>query len=248
MSVESERDIESLKRIGSIVSSTVQEMFQQLRIGMTTRELDEIGSKILARHGASSAPKLCYGFNGSTIISVNEEVAHAIPSNRRIQDGDLVNIDVSAELNGYFADTGYTRPIGNAAAVTHELCLASKEALLEALKFVKSGERISSVERAIRRVANKRGFSVIENLSGHGVGRHVHEKPWYIPDFGNRKDTRRFKKGCVLTIEPFLSTGPRHAFDTPNGWTLVTPKGNYTAQFEHTVIVTDGDPIILTAA
>ncbi|MCH6256157.1 type I methionyl aminopeptidase [Puniceicoccaceae bacterium K14] len=248
MSVESEKDLESLRKIGRIVASTVQEMFRHLRVGMTTHELDQVGAEILARHGANSAPKLCYGFNGSTIISINEEAAHAIPGNRRIHEGDLVNIDVSAELGGYFADTGYTRPVGRAHPITHRLCAASQEALAEALKCVKAGSPISSVEHAIRKVARKRGFSVIENLAGHGVGRHIHEEPNYVPDFGNRKDKRRFKKNCVLTIEPFLSTGPRHAYNTSDGWTLVTPKGNYTAQFEHTIIVTDGDPIILTAA
>ncbi len=248
MSVESNQDIESLKRIGSIVSTTVGEMFRRLRIGMTTRELDEIGREVLERHGARPAPELCYGFSGSSMISINEEVAHAIPGERKIEDGDLVNIDVSAELDGYFADTGYTMPIGNAPPVTRRLCVASQEALDEALKFVRSGQRISRVEQAIREVALRRGFSVIENLAGHGTGRHIHEEPSYIPDFGNRNDSRRFEKGSVLTIEPFLSTGPRQAYDSPDGWTLVTPKGNYSAQFEHTVVVTDSKPIILTAA
>ena len=248
MSIESKEDVRALKEIGKIVSSTVHEMFSSIRVGMTTRQLDSIGKMILDGYGARPAPRLCYGFEGSTMISINEEAAHAIPGERVIQYGDLVNIDVSAELNGYFADTGFTMPIGRAPAMTHKLCNASQEALHEALKYVRTGERISSVEKAIRRVARKHGFSVLENLVGHGVGRHIHEEPSNIPDYGNRRDRRRFEKGTVLTIEPFLSTGPRFAADSHDGWTLVVPHGNYSAQFEHTVIVTDGDPIILTAA
>ena len=132
MSIGSKKDLEALRRIGFIVALTVQEMFRALRIGMTTAELDEVGRQVLEQHGARSAPKLCYGFAGSTMISINEEVAHAIPGARRIQDGDMVNIDVSAELNGYFADTGSTRPVGNASEVAHRLCEASQEALAQA--------------------------------------------------------------------------------------------------------------------
>ena len=223
-------------------------MFRAIRIGMTTRELDRIGEMILGDFGATPAPKLCYGFPGSTMISINEEVAHAIPGERTICDGDMVNIDVSAELNEYFADTGYTMPVGEAAPVAFGLCSACKEALSEALRFVKSGERISTVELAIRNVAKRRSFSVIENLTGHGIGRHIHEEPSNVPYFRNRWARRVFKKGTVLTIEPFLSTGPRHVFDSGDGWTLVTRRGNLTAQFEHTVLVTDSEPEILTAA
>ena len=229
-----------------MVSCTIKEMFRAARIGMTTVQLDSLGGMILNDFGARSAPHLCYDFCGHTMISINEEVAHATPGSRKIRNGDLVNIDVSAELNGYFADTGYTMPIGNAPAVTYRLCNASKEALAEALNVVQTSRRISDVESAIRRVAEKRGFSVIENLTGHGVGRHIHEEPSNVPCFGKRNDKRRFKKGTVLTIEPFLSTGPRYAMNSGDGWTLVTPKGNFTAQFEHSVVVTDEDPIILT--
>ena len=248
MSVTTKKDLEALKRIGYIVAFTVQEMFRALRIGMTTAELDRVGREILEGFGAQPAPKLCYGFAGTTMISINEEVAHAVPGNRRIQSGDLVNIDVSAELDGYFADTGSTQPVGDAPEVTHRLCAASKEALDEALRMVRARGRIADVAKAIRKVAKRHGFEVVENLAGHGVGRHLHEEPSHVPNFLDRRDRRRFQKGTVLTIEPFLSTGPKRAKEAPDGWTLISAPGHFTAQFEHTVVVTDGAPIILTAA
>ena len=248
MSIESPADLAALKRIGFIVAHTVKCMFEEARVGMSTAELDAVGKRILDEHGARPAPKLCYGFQGSTMISVNEEVAHAIPGDRVLQNGDLVNIDVSAELDGYFADTGSTRPIGVAAPQLYDLCDASREALSQALLQVRAGAKIHAVAKAIKKVAHKRGYSVIENLTGHGVGRHIHEAPHHVPDFKNRLDKRRFKRGMVLTVEPFLSTGPKKAHESSDGWTLLTPKGNYTAQFEHTVVVTDGAPLILTAA
>lgn len=248
MSIESPEDLAALRRIGFIVADTVKKMFAYARIGMTTAELDAFGKSILDGYGARPAPKLCYGFRGSTMISINEEVAHAIPGDRILRNGDMVNIDVSAELDGYFADTGFTRPIGFAEPKLHELCAAGQEALRLALLAVTDGGRMADVAKAIRGVARRRGFSVIENLTGHGVGRHIHEPPHHVPNFTKKADRRRFKKGTVLTLEPFLSTGPRQALESADGWTLVTPKGHHSAQFEHTVVVTDSEPLILTAA
>lgn len=248
MSIETPEDLAALKRIGFIVAHTVKTMFEQLRVGMTTAELDAIGAEILKDFGARPAPKLCYGFGGATMISVNEEAAHAIPGQRVLRSGDLVNIDVSAELDGYFADTGFTRPIGLAEPRLHDLCSASQEALRQALGHARAGQKIAKVADAIRSVARDRGFSVIENLTGHGVGRHIHESPRHVPNFHARRDRRRFRKDTVLTLEPFLSTGPRHASETADGWTLITAPGHHSAQFEHTVIITDDEPLILTAA
>lgn len=248
MSIEGNEDIEGLKRVSSVVVEAVHAMFERMKVGMTTRELDAIGAAVLERHGARAAPALCYGFPYSTMISINEEVAHGIPSERVICEGDLVNIDISAELRGYFSDTGFTMPVGSGNLRAERLCEASQIALKEALNVARHGRRISDVEKAVRKVARKYGFSVIENLVGHGVGRHLHEEPENIPSWGDRNDNRRFVEGTVLTIEPFLSTGPRKVFDKGDGWTVMTEKGNLTAQFEHTIIITRGDPIVLTAA
>lgn len=248
MSVESYEDIHGLQKVSGVVVEAMQRMFAAMEPGVTTVELDAIGAEVLAKHGARAAPSLCYGFPYATMISINEEVAHGIPSSRVIREGDLVNIDISAELDGYFSDTGFTKPLGDTNVLANRLCSASQRALDAALSVARHGRKISDVERAIRKVARTAGFSVIENLVGHGVGRHLHEEPHNIPSWGDRKDDRRFVEGMVLTIEPFLSTGPRRVHDKGDGWTVVTQAGNLTAQFEHTIIITRNAPIVLTAA
>lgn len=246
MTVQSQQEILALQTIGRIVALTLQAMSDALVEGMTTAELDQIGRKMLASYGARSAPELCYQFPGATCISINEQAAHGIPGKRKIRKGDLVNIDVSAELNGFFADTGASIPFGPVTPLAKRLCAATKEALQAALKVAKAGNKIADVQKAINRVADRHGFSVIQNLAGHGIGRHIHEEPHFIPDYSRANDRRRFQKGSVLTLEPFLTTGPRYARETSDGWTLATKAGNFTAQYEHTIIITESEPIILT--
>jgi len=247
MTIQSKQDMIALKEIGRIVAHTLQVMLDALEEGMTTLELDQIGRKILASYAARPAPELVYGFPGATCISINEQVAHAIPGKRKIRQGDLINIDVSAELNGYFADTGASVPFGPVAPVAKRLCDATQEALQQCLKVAKAGNTMADLQKAINRVAERNRFSVIQNLAGHGIGHHLHEEPRHVPDNSREKDRRRLQKGMVVTLEPFLSTGPREAKEMADGWTLVTPAGHFTAQYEHTIIVTDTEPIILTA-
>ena len=246
MTIQTKEDVTHLRKIGEIVALTRQAMINALAVGMSTQELDQIGRDVLTRHGARPAPELCYGFPGATCISINEQVAHAIPGPRKIRNGDLVNIDVSAELDGYFADTGASVPVGNTPAVAKRLCAATQEALQSCLHVARAGNKMAELQRVIQQTAQRNRFSVIQNLAGHGIGRHLHESPSHVPDNSKGKDRRRFQPGMVLTIEPFLSTGPTYAKDTGDGWTLVTAPGYWNAQFEHTLIITDGEPIVLT--
>jgi methionyl aminopeptidase len=246
MSIGSKKDILGLQRVGQVVVEAVHEMKAAIKPGITTHELDAIGRRVLQRHGARPAPELFFGYPGATCISINEEVAHAIPGGRRIRSGDLVNIDVSAELDDYVADTGASIPVGQVAPVVQPLCDATVEALHAALQVARAGRPMAGVREAFERVAQRRGFTIIKNLSGHGVGRHLHEEPRYVPDFTRRKDRRRFHKGMVLTLEPFLSTGAHLATTGQDGWTLLTAKGHYTAQYEHTIIITESRPIVVT--
>ena len=246
MTVQSVDDIQGLQRVGQVVALTLKTMQAALTPGITTATLDQIGRQVLEKHGAQPAPAYFYDFPGATCISVNEEAAHAIPGQRKIRHGDLVNIDVSAILDGYVADTGATIPVGKVSPVAAHLCTATQKALQAALKAVKAGNRMADVQQAIERVAHAHRFTIIENLAGHGVGRHIHEEPEHIPDYGRHKDRRRFQKGMVLTLEPFLSTGARFAQEQQDGWTLAVKKGHLTAQYEHTVIVTEREPILVT--
>lgn len=246
MTIESQSDIEALQRIGRIVAQVRDTMLALARPGMTTAELDAVGERLLAEAGAQPAPRLTYGFPGATCISVNEEAAHGIPGGRVLRGGDVLNVDVSAELGGYFADTGGTRVLPPAAARDTRLCHAARTALAEALKVARAGQPLNRIGAAIEATARRFGFRVIENLASHGVGRALHEAPEHIAGYYDPADTRVLHEGMVITIEPFLSTRSRVVEETDDGWTLVGAKGNRSAQFEHTLVVTRGEPIVVT--
>lgn len=246
MSIENENDLIALRKIGRIVAQCLQYMGSKLEPGITTLELDQLGQVFLEKQGARSAPKLVYNFPGTTCISVNEEAAHGIPSAKILSAGDLVNIDVSAELGGYFADTGGSFIIPPESDLKRNLCLATKRALEMAMGAAKAGQPLNSIGRAIETEALRNKLTVIENLGSHGVGRALHEEPDFIPGYYDPKDKRILKENQVITIEPFLSTGAREVFDAGDGWTLSTAKRFLTAQYEHTMVITKGKPLIMT--
>lgn len=246
MSIENENDLIALRKIGKIVARCLQYMGSQLEPGITTYELDLLGQTFLEKHGARSAPRLVYNFPGTTCISVNEEAAHGIPSAKKLVAGDLVNIDVSAELDGYFADTGGSFIIPPETNLKRNLCLVTKRALDMALRATKAGQPLNLIGRAIENVAQRNNLTVIENIGSHGVGRALHEEPEFIPGYFDPNDRRVLKENQVITIEPFLSTGATEIFDTGDGWTLATDKKFLTAQYEHTLVITNGKPLIMT--
>ncbi|MGH6647283.1 type I methionyl aminopeptidase [Aquabacterium sp.] len=246
MTIENEDDVIALQRIGRIVAQVLQEMLSAAEPGMTTRELDALGEQLLEKHGARSAPKLTYGFPGFTCISINEEAAHGIPGDRVIRAGDVLNIDVSAELGGYFADTGGTTVVPPSTPLKTRLCHATRTALEKAMKQARAGQPLNGIGAAIQRTAKAHGFKVIENLGSHGVGRALHEAPEHIPGYFDPTDRRLLMEGMVITIEPFLSTKSRVVTETSDGWTLVGAHGNLSAQYEHTMIITKGEPIVVT--
>lgn len=246
MTIESQADVEALQRIGSIVSRVLERMLDALEPGMTTAELDARGERWLAEAGARSAPRLSYGFPGATCISVNEEAAHGIPGPRVIRAGDLVNVDVSAELDGYFADTGGSRAVPPVSPVKQRLCHATRTALEQAMRQARAGMPINAIGRAIEQTARAHRFRIIRNLASHGVGRALHEEPTEIAGYHDPRDRRVLHEGMVITIEPFLSTKSTLVDETGDGWTLVGAPGNLSAQYEHTMIITRGAPIVVT--
>lgn len=246
MTIETQDDVVALQRIGRIVSLVLQRMLDAAEPGMTTRELDQLGARLLHEHGARSAPQLTYDFPGATCISINEEAAHGIPGDRVIHAGDVLNVDVSAELGGYFADTGGTVVVPPTNALKTRLCHATRTALAEAMKRARAGQPMNGIGAAIERTAKAYGFKVIENLASHGVGRALHEAPGDIPGYYDPADQRMLHEGMVITIEPFLSTKSRIVTETADGWTLAGARGNLSAQYEHTMIITKGEPIVVT--
>ncbi len=247
MLISKEEDLIGIKRASEVVACTLKEMRNYVKLGMSTKQLDDYGAKILAKFGARSAPNLTYGFPASTCISVNNEFCHGIPSESRIlQEGDLINIDVSAEVKGFWSDNGGSFVLGEDVRQHQELIDASKQILHKAIYNINGGVKISDIGHIMETEAKKRGFKVIKNLGGHGVGKSLHECPDELMNYRNRFDQRRFKKNSVVAIETFISTNSSYAIELGDGWTMVGDKGGYMAQHEHTILITGEEPVILT--
>jgi methionyl aminopeptidase len=246
MSIDGPDDLTGLQRAGKAVAEARDAMMAEVRPGVSTLELDEVGRDVLKCHGARSAPKLAYDFPGWTCISVNADLAHGIPAAEKIlRAGDLVNVDVSAELDGYWADTGASAPVGQVPHRLTQLLWATRKAQAEAMDQARAGRPLNVIGRAVEKRARQHGFRVIRNLGGHGVGRHIHEEP-HVPNTFDRRATQPLWEGLVMTIEPFLTTGATRVEEADDGWTLRTPDRSVGAQFEHTFVVTNGAPIVLT--
>lgn len=247
MSIGTEEELIGMKRASEAVAQTLKYMRERTRPGMTTKELDDLGGHVLKDFGARSAPNLSYGFPGHTCISINQEVAHGIPSmHKTLKEGDLVNIDVSAELGGYWSDNGGSFVLGEDINNHQPLIIASKDILKKAIMQIKGGVKLSDIGRLVETEALKRGYRVIKNLAGHGIGRSLHEDPLEILNCYDRTISQRFKKNSVVAIETFIATHSTYALEQADGWTLIGNKGGFVAQHEHTIVVTDGSPIILT--
>jgi methionyl aminopeptidase len=245
MVIQSERDMRGMLQVGKVVGLALQHMLNAARPGMTTAELDAIGAAFLKREGARSAPILTYQFPGSTCISLNDEAAHGIPGPRVIQVGDLVNVDVSAELDGYFADTGASIPMMPVAPLKSKLCECARLALQKGISVAQAGKPVNVIGKAMESVVKQYGFRVIRDLPGHGVGHKLHEPP-SVPGFYNPRLRDVLMEGMVLTIEPFVSSRANRIKTTGDKWTLKTMDGSPAVQYEHTVIITRGQPILVT--
>lgn len=246
MTITNQDELDGLKDIGRVVANTMHAMAKAMEPGMTTRELDEIGRELLDREGAVSAPEATYDFPGATCISVNEEIAHGIPGDRSLKEGDMVNIDVSASKNDYFADTGATFRMGHTSPSLDRLCRDGKRAMQIGITQVSHNKPLAGIGNAIGRFASSRGYTLIRNLASHGVGRALHEFPEEVATWPTRGDKRRMHKGMVLTVEPFLSRGGIWAAAGEDEWTLYSEPPAPVVQYEHTVVVTDRRPIIVT--
>ena len=246
MTIADESDVVALMRVGAVVAEARDEMAEHVAPGITTAELDAIGRAVLEKHGARSAPQLAYDFPAATCISVNDELAHGIPSASRVlREGDLINIDVSAELDGYWADTGASFPVGRVTQRAAALLWATRASLQDAMREARAGASLARIGRAVEQRAKRAGFKVVKDLSGHGVGRFIHEAPT-IPNTEAEGRGMSLWKGLVMTIEPFLTTSATRVIEAKDGWTLRTPDGSWGAQFEHTMIITQGAPLVVT--
>lgn len=246
MTADSGKDLQYLKAIGRVCAEALRKMMGATRAGMTTRELDEIGRAFLETEGARSAPRVTYNFPGTTCISVSPVIAHGIPGEHVLQAGELIHIDVSAELDGYYADTGASMIVSKHERSLEKLLDATKATLAKTLRAAKAGSSLNAIGRTVQNEAAKRGYNVIYNLTSHGIGRKLHESPEGILNYYDPNDRRILNEGLVLAIEPFLTTGVGRVIEEQDGWALRTVDRAIAAQFEHTIVVTRNEPIILT--
>ena len=248
MSIETQQDLEAMRRVGRVVAETIAQARRRVCPGMTTAELDGIGEEVFARYGARSAPRHSYDFPGCLCLSVNEEAVHGIPGERVLRAGDLVKVDVTAELDGYVADACESMPVGEVDRQTERLQTAAEAALRRGIATATAGTRLRDVGAAVERVVEARGFSVLRDLQGHGVGRAIHEPP-EVPSWDAPWATGRLTEGLVMTIEPIIGAGGRDVVEDPcDGWTIRTRDGARSAHAEHTIVITRGQPLVLTAA
>jgi methionyl aminopeptidase len=245
MTIESTRDLEGMRAIGKLVAQTLREMRAAIEPGMTTEQLDDVGARFLRKHGARSAPQLTYDFPGFNCISVNDEVVHGVPGARVLRAGDVVKIDVSAELDGYMADAAVTVVIPPVTAAARNLIESAQAAFECAMKVATTGARISELGRAVEAEVNRRGHSVIHEMCGHGVGRALHEQP-SVPNFFSPFTPGRLAEGLVIAVEPIICETPSPVFEDDDGWTIRTATGCLAAHYEHTIVMHNGRPELLT--
>lgn len=248
MTSDTALDLQGLKAAGQLVGYTIAEMKKSVKPGMTTAELDTIGADIMKQFGARSAPQVTYNFPGATCISINEEVAHGIPGSRVIHPGDLINIDVSLELFGYYGDSGVSFQLPPYNEKIVHLCRSTEETMMSVINHLRAGMKVNEIGRVMELEARKRGYKVVRNLCSHGIGKALHEKPFEILPYYNPHATTVLKEGQVITVEPFLSTGADFVEQQADGWTLSVADNSRVAQYEHTIVVTHDKPIILTSA
>jgi methionyl aminopeptidase len=222
-------------------------MKNAVREGITTAELDEVGAGVMRRHGAQSASALVYQFPGVNCISVNEEAVHGIPGNRQLEGGDLVKLDVTVEKDGFMADAAITVPVGEVTDEHQRLMVCAERAFDKAMRVARAGFRVSEIGRAVEREVRRSGFFVIRDLGGHGIGRTIHEEP-RVPNFADPEANQVLTEGLVITVEPIIAAGSGRAFVAPDKWTVVTADHRPSAHYEHTLVITKGAPMLLTAA
>jgi len=246
MSIDHPSQLEALKAAGKIVRMMLERMKAHVRPGLTTKELDEIGAEVMEQQGARSAPATVYGFPGTNCISLNDEVVHGIPSKRILREGDLLKLDVTIEKDGFMADAAETVAVGNVDEVKQKLVATARNAFEKSLTAAKAGNRVMEIGRIVEREVRRNGFFVIRELEGHGIGRTIHESP-SVPNFADPRARQILKDGMVLTIEPIIAAGAGKIVLEKDGWTIRTADRSPAAHYEHTMVITDGRPILLTA-
>jgi methionyl aminopeptidase len=243
--IKSSQEVAIMRKAGKIVAAILRKLKEEIRSGIETRQLDTIATEELKRHGVKASFKGYRGFPASLCVSVNDEVVHGIPSKLKLKDGDIVSLDFGAIVNGFHGDAAITVPVGKISPTAQKLIDVTENALLAGIKAAHNGSRLGDISAAIQDYAESRGFSVVREYSGHGVGRSLHEDP-LIPNFGTPGEGPVMNKGMTLALEPMVNTGGWQTRVADNNWKVFTADGSLSAHFEHTIAISDGEPEVLT--
>ncbi|MFZ5597009.1 MAG: type I methionyl aminopeptidase [Bacillota bacterium] len=245
ITLKTDREIEYMRDAGRITAGALAEIGGMIKPGLTTAELDRAAESFIIAKGARPAFKGLYGFPATICASVNEQVVHGIPGLRVLENGDIISIDVGAEINGYFGDSAVTFPVGEIDEETRKLLKVTEESLYEGIAQAVEGNRLSDISNSVQSHVEKNGFSVVRDYVGHGIGRSMHEEP-QVPNFGRPGRGPRLKAGMTLAIEPMVNMGTHEVRTLPDNWTVITLDKKKSAHFEHTIAITDDKPVILT--
>ena len=245
ITIKSDREIELMRKAGEIVGNTHNYLKKYIKPGITTKELDKLANDFILKSDATPSFKNLYGFPGTICISVNEEVVHGIPSNRKLKNGDIVTLDIGACYKGYHGDSAWTYPVGEITSQVEALLKETEESLYAGLSVIKEGARIGDIGYAVSEVADKYNLGVVKELVGHGIGNEVHEDP-DVPNYGRKGTGPILKEGMTIAVEPMLNLGTEEIYQLDDDWTIVTADDLPSAHFEHTILVTKTGYEILT--
>ena len=242
---KSVQELAYMREAGRIVAGALAEVSRAVKPGVTTAELDRIAEEFILSKGAKPAFKGLYGFPATICASVNEQVVHGIPGLKKLANGDIISIDVGAEINGYFGDSAQTFAVGDITPDVQKLIKVTREALVRGIGAARAGNRLSDISHAVQSYVEEHGFSVVRDYVGHGIGTQMHEEP-QVPNFGRPGRGPRLKPGMTLALEPMVNMGTYQVHTLTDEWTVVTGDGKPSAHFEHTIAITDGEPLIMT--
>lgn len=245
ITIKSNRELNYMRDAGRVVAGTFAALEPAVVPGVTTQELDTIAEDYIRRQGAKPAFKGLYGFPASICASVNEQVVHGIPGLRSLESGDIIGIDIGAEINGYFGDSAVTFPVGTVSEKDLDLLRVTEAALYAGISRAVDGNRLTDISHAVQTHVESRGYSVVRDYVGHGIGSKMHEEP-QVPNFGRPGRGPRLEAGMTIAIEPMVNVGTHEVMTLADNWTVVTRDGKRSAHFEHSIAITRGEPEILT--
>lgn len=245
ITIKNEREIEKMRAAGRVVAVCHQRVEAAIAPGVTTADLDAIVRDTVKEHGAIASFLGYNGFRGNICASVNEEIVHGIPGKRALRDGDIIAVDIGAIVDGWHGDSAWTYPVGQISDDARRLLEDTEASLMAGLQAARAGNRLGEIGHAVEEFAAPRGYGIVRGYGGHGIGRRMHEDP-HVPNYGDRSYGPRLRAGMTLAIEPMLTLGTDETRELADGWTVISADGSLSAHFEHTVAITDGDPIILT--